>query len=248
MLYVILKQGTVCALKSCCLYFMQFLADVRCPSFTHSFLVHSWIPEDKKRAGFVAHHPYAESVASLVVYMAKQFPSTNHTMFCDNYFTSARAFRSMYDMGMHAIGTLKGKSDVPAAFLWPKRDASRPVGSARFLRSTDSDRKLVVQEWQDGGLVRVMSTCHVGVAGKPGRYDAQPGVTSVTRWRHAGLAWQSSATPCPPAVRAYQVAMGGVDRSDQVGIPVAVHGTCVNVVFVCVQRHAAYTCRLRSVR
>lgn len=216
------ESGYVWGLRCPLVYFMQFLAHVRFVSFTHSFLVHSWIPEDKKRAGFVEQHPYAESVASLVVHMAKQLPSPHHTIFCDNYFTSARAFRTMYDMGMHAIGTLKGKSDVPAALLWPKRDASRPVGSARFMRSTD--RKLVVQEWQDGGLVRVMSTCHVGVAGKPGRYNTVPGVTTVTRWRRAGFTWQSSATPCPPAVRAYQVAMGGVDRSDQVRVHAAIMG------------------------
>ena len=182
--------------------------------FTHRFQVHHWVPEDKKNADFVEKHPYCKGTAELVVHMAKRLPSKHHTITMDNFFTSARAFRELRALGFHAVGTVKSKSDIPAYLLSSKKDSKRQRGTARMLRSTD--RMLLLQEWQDGGLVRVLSTGHVGYAGLPDAYKGKPGVEMVGRWRKDGHSWTNSSMPCPPAVVAYQEAMRGVDMADAV--------------------------------
>jgi len=182
--------------------------------FTYAFQVHDWIPEDKRRPDFIVIYPHTASVASLVVEMCKRLPTATHTLTCDNYFTSCKAFRELRTAGWHAVGTIKSNSDVPSTILWPKRDAKRARGTARFQRTTD--RMLMLQEWQDGGKVSVLSTGHSGVNGPSAVYKDVPGIQSVKRWRKAGLVWVPDLIPVPPAVQFYQTTMGGVDRSDQV--------------------------------
>lgn len=149
--------------------------------------------------------------------MARRIRGDRHTLVCDNYFTSVKAFLAIKDIApnFHAVGTLKQRSDVPAKLLWPKKNNRRPRGSARFLRLTN--RALLLQEWQDGGLVRVLTTGFVGFRGKPQTYGALPGIAHVDRWLLTGSGgWTRVQVPCPPAVKFYQEKMGGVDKSDQV--------------------------------
>jgi Transposase IS4 len=69
--------------------------------------------------------------------MAQLMPSTAYTIIMDNYFTSCKVFRRLYALGFHAVGMLKGRSDVPKSLLWKKTAAGRPTGAAKALRSTD---------------------------------------------------------------------------------------------------------------
>lgn len=177
----------------------------------HVFLVHDWLPADKAHADYVKLHSYCASKASLVQHMAKQLNSTHHTIVMDNYFSSPACFRRLREAGFHAVGTLRANSGVPRSLLLKKNDARRPVGTAHFLRTTD--RQLLVQEWQDRALVRVLSTGHFGVSGLPDRLKTMPGVESVSRKQKDGTVRE---IPCPPALRAYQTGMAGVDHSDQV--------------------------------
>lgn len=179
--------------------------------FSHHFLIHDWLPTDKSNARYVELHPYCASKAALVEFMAKKLNSPHHTVTMDNYFTSCAAFRALRALGMHAVGTLRANSDVPRSVLWNKRNAGKAPASARFQRTTD--RILLLQEWQDRGLVRVLSTGHVGFNGRPASYSNKPGVVSIIRKDASG---REHSVPCPPAVHHYQHHMGGVDRADQV--------------------------------
>lgn len=192
--------------------------------FTYRFLVHDWVPEDRRTPQYVDHRPYTAGTAALVLWMASQLPSTNHTIVMDNWFASVKAFRGLAAAGFHALGTVKSNSGVSKEMLWPKMRGSRQVGAARALRS--GDRKLVLQEWQDSALVRVLSTWHKGISGNPDRYVDHPGVKKVHRWQRVGLQWQRVQRPCPPAVVAYQETMRGVDIADAVSI---VHCLCVQL-------------------
>ena len=127
--------------------------------YTFNMQVHDWLTSDKTNVEYIASHPYAESVQNLVVHMAQRLPSEKgqrYTIITDNYFTSPAAYLRLFELGHHAVGTVKSRSGIPAYMLWKKKDSKRPSGAARFLRSTD--RKLMLQEWQDSGLVRVLST------------------------------------------------------------------------------------------
>lgn len=118
--------------------------------------MHYWRPSDKTNPAYVEVHPYAGSVSALCVNMMQRLRSTEHTMVCDNYFTTPKCFRALREAGFHAVGTVKQRSGIPKSAMWPKNDSRRPSGAARASRSTD--RILVLQEWQDSGLVRVLST------------------------------------------------------------------------------------------
>jgi hypothetical protein len=121
--------------------------------------VHDWLESDKSKSEYIALHPYAASVKDLVVHMASRMPSDKgqkYIFVTDNYFTSPAAYLALLDMGHHAVGTVKSRSGIPQHMLLKKKDSRRPSGAATYLRSTD--RKLLLQEWQDSGLVRVLST------------------------------------------------------------------------------------------
>jgi hypothetical protein len=194
-------------------------------SFIFFFLAHDWVPSDKKRPDYIVKHPWAKDIPSLVLYLAQQLPSSHYIIVTDSYFTSAKAFRSLAAAGFHAVGTLKGSSDVSKDLLW-KKHQKLPFGAAKFLRSTD--RQLLVQEWKDSAVVRVMSTCHTGVAGLAASYANLPGISTVTRWRKAGVSYAKSTGPCPPTIKFYQKTMRGVDMADH--------------------KRAAYTCRRKTHR
>ena len=121
--------------------------------------VHDWSAFDRNNPEYIALHPYAASVKELVVHLARRLPSDRgqkYVFVTDNYFTSPAAFLQLMDLGHHAVGTVKSRSGIPQHLMWKKKDARRPPGTATFLRTTD--RKLLLQEWQDSGLVRVLST------------------------------------------------------------------------------------------
>ncbi len=120
---------------------------------------HDWSTADKANAAYIERHPYAKSIEELVVYMSSLLPSERRQKYIivtDNYFTSPAAYLRLLALGHHGVGTIKSRSGIPQWLLWKKKDSRRPSGTARFLRSTD--KKLLLQEWQDSGLVRVLST------------------------------------------------------------------------------------------
>jgi hypothetical protein len=210
--------------------------------FAHELQVHDWTPTDRTKAAYVARNPHAGGTAALVVDMAKRLEGRAHTIIMDNYFTSPKAFQTLFDLGFHAVGTLKSRSGVPKWLLWGKKQSGRPAGTAHFLRSTDG--KLLVQEWQDSGLVRVMSTGHVGYGGLPATYANKPGVESIGRWRKGDTQWQRAEFPCPPAVVFYQKHMRGVDMCDAV----RAISDCVNCGLLCfVRRNVLFTRFAKSV-
>jgi hypothetical protein len=214
MFCVTLIQGRLCGVC----YRLKIERHISCyfllGRFAYEFQVHDWTPADRTNPAYVARCPWAGGTADLVVDMAKRLEGRAHTIICDNYFTSAKAFRALRGLGFHAVGTLKSRSGVPKQLLWKKKQTGRPSGAAHFLRSTDG--QLLVQEWQDSGLVRVMSTGHVGYGGLGPTYTGKPGVEVVERWRKGVTNWERANFPCPPAVVFYQQNMRGVDMCDAV--------------------------------
>ena len=198
--------------------------------YTFAFQPHDWVKQDKNNPAYIEKHPYAASVNALVKYLASQLRERGHVIYMDNYFTSATTFRELLDMGHHAVGTMKSTRGELSSLLW-KQSKKRPAGMSRFLRSTD--RKLVVQEWQDSGLVKVMSTFHTGLAGTADSLRGKPGVEAVIRKRKTGYVYRPLEIPCPPAVLSYQQHMRGVDMADAVSF--ALHFVCcARAVFLAV--------------
>lgn len=217
-MYVLACPETGCALdyRTCELSTMlthSFWAGFR--RYIYFFLAHDWVPADKKKVAYFTARPWVKNVSELVQYLAAKLPSSSYVIVTDSYFTSAKTFRALRASGFHAVGTLKGNSDVPKELLWRKHQ-KLDFGTSKFLRSTD--RKLLVQEWKDSAVVRILSTFHKGVAGTADKLALDPSVQQVQRWRKDGLAYARSSVGCPPAVRFYQATMRGVDMADQVHV------------------------------
>lgn len=177
-------------------------------------MVHDWTSEDKKNPEYILAHPPAKGLVELVTAMASKLSTAGHCVVMDNYFSSVAGFRALVSSGYHAIGTLKYNHGVPQDVLWTGKTQKRAPGTAQWVRSKEMD--ILVQQWQDGGIVSVMSTYHSGVSGPPDTISTHPDVQKVARWRKKDNEWKKTDLPVPPAVRDYQQNMGGVDRADQV--------------------------------
>jgi hypothetical protein len=182
--------------------------------FLLGFEVQDWVSEDRTDVHIVAKRPYVGSTSALVVHLAEKVQQRPLIITMDNYFTSCKAFRALRAIGVHAVGTVRHRSDVPAKLLWPKARQRRPFGAALCFRSVD--RVLLLQAWQDSSSVHVLSTCHGGVSGRPEKISLLPDVTKVSRQKRNGLIWNQLFIPCPPATAFYQNTMRGVDLADAV--------------------------------
>jgi hypothetical protein len=79
-----------------------------------------------------------------------------HTVVCDNLFSSPRLFHDLMTKGFWAIGTLRpNKAGMPHSMVLHKGE-TRKCGS--LVIKMHRHRQMCVMNWQDSGIVRLLST------------------------------------------------------------------------------------------
>ena len=143
------------------------------------------------KEGDGSEHSLGERV---VLDLTEQYRGKAYRIFCDNFFSSPRLFRTLHGHSLYACGTVRqNRKDFPSDL----RGVTLQVGEAQFCQSDF----LTAVVWQDKRPVHVISTL------------SQPGATeSVSRRQRDG---SRSLVTCPSAIATYTQHMGGVDLGDQ---------------------------------
>ena len=143
------------------------------------------------KEGGATEHGLGERV---VLNLTEQYRGKGYRIFCDNFFSSPRLFRTLHEHSLYACGTVRqNRKDFPADL----RGISLQVGEAQFCQSDF----LTAAVWKDKQPVHVISTL------------SQPGATeSVLRRQRDG---SRAYVLCPSAIATYVKHMGGVDLGDQ---------------------------------
>ncbi|XP_039659942.1 piggyBac transposable element-derived protein 4-like [Perca fluviatilis] len=139
-----------------------------------------------------------DSVMSL---MNKEYLGSGFHLYVDNFYTSPKLFKDLFNLNVGACGTYRGnRKDVPHTELNVlKKNA--PRGSIRWIR----EGPLVFVKWMDTREVSICSTIHPAFSGN----------TVKRRVKTRGGDWTTKCFPCPTPIRDYNKHMGGVDMSDQ---------------------------------
>ena len=137
------------------------------------------------KEGGQSEHGLGERV---VLDLTEAYRGKAHRIFCDNFFSSPRLFKTLHAQSLYACGTVRqNRHDFPEDL----RGVVLQVGEAQF-RQSDS---LTAVVWQDKRPVHVISTL------------TQPGaIESVLRRQRDGSRTQVT---CPSAIATYVKHMGG---------------------------------------
>jgi hypothetical protein len=132
---------------------------------------------------------------SVVMKLMEGYFDKNHVVVMDNYFTSVPLFMDLLSRSTYACGTVrKARKYFPEDF---DIDENMEQGESEYWQSGN----FVATVWQDKRAVRFLSTC----------CDAE-GEDVVERRRKKQ---EPLLLNCPPVVKLYSQAMGGVDKSDR---------------------------------
>ena len=155
------------------------------------------------KEGDGSEHGLGERV---VLDLTEQYRGKAYRIFCDNFFSSPRLFKTLHQYSLYACGTVRqNRQDFPADL----QGVTLQVGEARFCQSDF----LTAVVWQDKRPVHVISTL------------SQPGAAeSVSRRQRDG---SRSLVTCPSAIATYTQHMGGVDLGDQLRKYYSVRLKCV---------------------
>ena len=141
----------------------------------------------------------------VVVSLMQDYLSQGYSLYIDNFFTSPTLVSDLYDLGVHATGTLDcTRTGVPAEIPSLKKEMAK-----KFVRRGDGayvrDGVCIYAVWKDTECVSVMSNEH------PGHYESK-----VTRnVKDKDGVNQKKEVPIPAIVYSYNRFMNSVDRSDQ---------------------------------
>ena len=126
--------------------------------------------------------------------LTEQYRGKAYRIFCDNFFSSPKLFRTLHSYSLYTCGTVRqNRLDFPIDL----RGMTLQVGEAQF-RQSDC---LTAVVWQDKRPVHVISTL------------SQPGaIEPVVRRQRDGSRVQ---VMCPSAIATYVKHMAGVDVGDQ---------------------------------
>uniref|UniRef100_A0A8C6UL23 PiggyBac transposable element-derived protein domain-containing protein n=1 Tax=Neogobius melanostomus TaxID=47308 RepID=A0A8C6UL23_9GOBI len=121
-------------------------------------------------------------------------------LYVDNFYTSPRLFKDLYDMNIGACGLFKGnRKDCPQT----QNNAltkKEPRGTIRWIR----EGPLVFVKWMDSREVSICSTFHPAFAGE----------TTMQHSKHNDGNWGSTAVTCPTPVIEYNKHMKCFDFSE----------------------------------
>ena len=203
--------------------FKVYAVSCAATGFCLAFIVHTWLPEDRALPSFRAAFPHCQSVVDIVVYLVSCAVRTAATavgyiVVTDRWFTSMSLLRALVRLGHHLVGTVTPKkSGVPQRLFWSPKSSQRVRASARFARSTHES--VLLQQWQDRGMVAVLSDLFVGVRGSPDQLRGNKDCPYTTKRKvcvsAAESAYERREFPVPPATLCFQTWMRGVDRNDQ---------------------------------
>lgn len=137
------------------------------------------------------------------------FLGSGYHLYVDNFYTSPKLFKDLYDMKIGACGTYReNRKDCPQApnNALTKKD---PRGTLRWIR----EGPLVFVKWMDSKEISICSTIHPAFSGD----------TVMRRTKNNDGKWISHVLTCPSPIIEYNKHIGGVDLSDQLLLSYSVH-------------------------
>lgn len=166
--------------------------------FAHKFEIYSGQQETP-----LANEPDLGTTGNLVVRLAREVPRhLNHTIYCDNYYSSLQLFSYMFTQGIFMLGTFRRDRLPDCPFEDKSVMSKRERGSSdEWLTVVDDTTPISVVSWNDNQIVTIGSTlCGTLPLEKIKRYD-----------RKTKTFMEIS---CPKIVKIYNKHMGGVDLMD----------------------------------
>lgn len=150
-----------------------------------------------------------------VKFLVQTLPKRNeleYVVAMDNYFTHAGALKHCLDLGVHAMGTARGKRG------WPPAELKR-VDDARFnslYYIPDHENKFITYRWIDNNVVTMVSTMHDPNSGTV-TARRRPRITKTNK-KHVAKVWGDEYVKdieIPTIVVNYNHWKVGVDVFDQ---------------------------------
>ena len=134
---------------------------------------------------------------NVVKRLTRNITGRNHTIYCDNFFTSAPLFKDLLKDKIYACGTYKhNRKCYPKRLKYHAKSGLKNRGEYRYAQNGN----LLVSLWQDTKTVSCLST------------NQSPSEVSVRRRQRNG---RRVEVPCPLPIQIYNRFMGGVDKNDQ---------------------------------
>ena len=148
---------------------------------------------DKPELGFCTN---------IVIDLCETVPrSSNHKLFCDNYYTTVQLQVELKKLGIFCVGTIRSNR-LPGLSMKDVDDLSREGRGAMDHRVAEVDGvQLCATRWFDNNVVNCLSTLH-----------GCESVDSVRRWSTKEKKYIQIQRP--NVIKAYNQHMGGVDLID----------------------------------
>lgn len=146
--------------------------------------------------------PDLGTTGNLVVRLAREVPrNLNHTIYCDNYYSSLPLFSYLNKQGVLMLGTFRRDRLPDCPFEEKSVLIKSPRGSSDEWITTVDNTTVSVVCWHDNQIVTLGSTfCGALPLEKIKRYDRKDK--------------KFIDIPCPKVVKIYNKHMGGVDQMD----------------------------------
>ncbi|KAK6323770.1 hypothetical protein J4Q44_G00061090 [Coregonus suidteri] len=154
-------------------------------------------PDQQRSPSTKTHSPRKRVLASPS--LKSKVP--RYHVYLDNYFSSPKLFKDLFDMKMGACGTMReGRQGFPRAEENALTKKS-PRGSLRWIR----EGSLLFVKWKDAREVSMGTTIH----------QAYGGEKINRKHKNKDGKWSHESIPVPTPILEYNKNMGGVDLSDQ---------------------------------
>lgn len=140
-------------------------------------------------------------VQTLAHRLKEQYPGKKFSFYVDNFFTGIPLVQEMTKMGYGCTGTLRQNRMENCPLQLFKKDPRGSVVS-HVAFSTESNTQLVLLQWKDNAVVRVVSNC----------CGMQP-LRQVKRYSAADKKYIN--VDMPHAIHKYNLGMGGTDQMDR---------------------------------
>lgn len=176
-------------------YKLNVICDDR--GFAHKFEIYSGQAEAP-----INGEPDLGSTGNVVVRLSREVPrNVNHTIYCDNYYSSLPLFSYIHKQGIFMLGTFQRKRlpDCPFDAKSVMQKSAR--GTSDEWMTVVEDTPVSVVSWNDNQIVTLGSTmCGALPLEKIKRYDR-------TEKKNIEVS-------CPKIVKVYNKHVGGVDLMD----------------------------------
>lgn len=166
--------------------------------WTRADSINGYVCELQIYLGKVGNTAEKQLGARVVKDLTRALVGKYYTIYCDNFFTSAKLFEDLYSDGVYACGTLRSdRVGYPEEF---KHHMKRKKLGDRGTNFQIRKGNLLFSLWQDNKLVNVVSS----------NCDSGEGSVQRTQKDNTRL-----TVKCPHNIIEYNKYMGGVDKCDQ---------------------------------